>query len=494
MADGSVNINLKLNADDSGAKKASASLKGVAAEAKKSASSTIGDLGKVQGAVGKISGAFGALKNALTGFGIGAVIGTITGAVNKLGESFGASKKNAEDFAAIQARLGQEKGIANLANDYAKMSDAIAKAADAQNHALEMIDLEVAGRRKLADAKADAAKEDEIAALDTNAKDYAEQLDRIEKKYAALKASRDAGNAVEDLVLVRQKMNAQADQLDDQAAANDKATEVLKKQLSQAKREKSKAEIGAVDLNENDKTDTASAIGKTLGQLFTGDWGRMAGATTAEGDAVRKENAQKVAELELKIQQLEEQIRQSGEKSAALRTEAEQTRERAEAVSPQIEAAEIAGSNSRRLAARGEETSQKALVKKQGEISAEAAKTEDAKRAAALLTQQQAQLKAQIAQQQAAKTSAAQSAYSAQNAYDLSVANGAPRRDQSAALQNLQSAQGAAQEVAASADGAIAALIATLKSVEARLKAAQTYLQNQNKQNQNAWGDAPAGS
>ncbi len=492
MADGSVNIGIKINADDSGAKKAEASLKGVAATAKKSAASTAGDLDRVQASVGKISGAFGALKNALTGFGIGAVVGSIFGSVNRITESFGASKKAAEDFAAIQAKLAQEKGIASLATDYSKMSDAIAKAADAQNHALEMLDLEVAGRRRLANAKMNAAKEDEMAALDASAKDYAEQLDRVEKKYAAIKASQDAGNAAEDLVLSRQKMNAKADQYDQQAAAQDKATSAIDAQIRQAKREKSKAEIDAQSINESDKSGVVDAIGKTLMQLFSGDWGRMSGATTAEGDAARREAAQEAAEAEKKIQQLEEQKRQSEEKAAALRTEAAQTRERADALGIQLDAADIERHAARAAGARGEASAQEALDRNHAAQEAEAAKIADARRAAALLAQQQAQIKAQIADRQGDKDAANLAVWQAQTAASAASAGGT-RRDQAAAQSNLAAARATAQSVAATADGAIAALTATLKSVEARLKAAQSAIDAQSQRQRYAWSEAPAG-
>lgn len=51
----------------------------------------------------------------------------------------------------------------------------------------------------------------------------------------------------------------------------------------------------------------------------------------------------------------------------------------------------------------------------------------------------------------------------------------------------------AAQNVNHAADSAIAALTETLRSVESRLKAAQSFLQNQSKRQRNAWSEAPAG-
>ena len=490
---GEVNVNIKVSATGDGAAKTEKNLDGVGKAAKRASNESKGALADMQGAVGKVQGAFGALRNVLTGFGIGALVGSMTAGIAKIASSFGAAKKSAEEFADIQSRLAQEKGIAALANDYAKMTDAINAAAAAENHALEMIDIEVANRRKLAAAKLDAAKEDEIAALDESAADYAEQLDKIEKKYAAIKAAQSASDAREDIVLARQKMNAQADQSDLGGEAQVAASAVIQRRIDQARREKSAADLAAVDLNENDKTGAASAVGKTLGQLFTGDWGRMSGAKTAEGDAVRKAAAEKSAALEKSIQALTEELRKSNEAAARMRQEAADTRDKANAMSGSLEAADLAGDTARRVAQRGEGAAQAALDKNHAQAAAEAAKTADAQKARNLLTARQADLKAQIAAQQERKNAANYSVFQAQGSYDAARLGGS-RSAQSSALADLQQAQSAAQNVNFAADSAINALTKTLQAVEARLKAAQAHLEAQSKQQRNAWSESPPGA
>ena len=490
--DGEVNVKVKITAENGGVVQAENGLKRVRNAAKKTASESKSGFEQMRASVGKVQGAFGALRNVLTGFGIGGFVVALTGGISKIIDSFGSAKKSADEFRAIQVKLAEEKGIASLANDYNKLTDAINAAAAAENHQLEMIDIEVANRRKLAAAKMEAAKEDEISKLDANAKDYAEQLDKIEKKYAALKAAADASNAREDLILSRQKMEAQAGQTEKQAAAQDEASKAIEAKIKAARRAQSRADIEAVDLNSADKTGVLSAVGKTMGQLFTGDWGRMSEAKTSEGDQVRKQAAERSAELEKQIQALTEELRKSNEQAAKLRQDAKNTREKAAAMGGALEAAEIEGDTARKTAARGETAAQAALDKNHAEQAAEAAKIADAEKARALLSVQKQNLQAQIAAQQQKKDAAAFQVYNAQGTMDAARLGG-NRGIQQSAFANLQAAQDAAQNVNHAADTAINALTATLKNVEARLKAAQNFLESQSKQQRNAWNEAPAG-
>ena len=54
-------------------------------------------------------------------------------------------------------------------------------------------------------------------------------------------------------------------------------------------------------------------------------------------------------------------------------------------------------------------------------------------------------------------------------------------------------AQQAADGVNRETDAALKTLTETLKSVESRLKAAQSFLESQSKQQRNAWSEAPSG-
>lgn len=490
--DGEVNVKVKITAENGGVVKSEEGLKRVGSAAKKTASESKSGFEQMRASVGKVQGAFGALRNVLTGFGIGGFVVALTGGISKIIDSFGSAKKSADEFRAIQVKLAEEKGIASLANDYNKLTDAINAAAAAENHQLEMIDIEVQNRRKLAEAKLEAAKEDEISKLDTNAKDYAEQLDKVKKKYAALKAAQTASNAKEDIVLARQKMEAQAGQYEKQAAAQDEASKAIEAKIKAARRAQSRADIEAVELNSADKTGVLSAVGRTMGQLFTGDWGRMSEAKTSEGDQIRKQAAERSAEHEKQIQALTEELRKSNEQAAKLRQSAQDTRAKAGAMSGALEAAEIEGDTARRIAARGETAAQTALDKNHAEAAAKEARIADAEKARYILSVQKQDLKEKIAAEEQKKAAAAKDVYQAQGTMDAARLGG-NRSAQQSALANLQAAQNAAQNVNFAADQAITALTTTLKNVEARLKAAQTFLESQSKQQRNAWSEAPAG-
>lgn len=203
--EGEINVKLKISADNAGAKSAEQSVKNVGSAAKKTAESTKSGLEQMQAATGRVSGAFKAMKKVLTGFGIGGLVMAVVGGISKISSSFNHAQKQAEEFQKIQDNLNREKAIATLANDYNRLTEAINASAAAQNHQIELIDQEVSNRRRLINAKLEAAKEDEIAKLDENASDYAEKLDVIEKKYAKLKAAQADAWAIEDLTLEKEK-------------------------------------------------------------------------------------------------------------------------------------------------------------------------------------------------------------------------------------------------------------------------------------------------
>lgn len=490
--DGELTTRIRIEADTSGAEKTERAIRRVGKAVRDTAAASGGGLEQMRAGVGRVSGAFGALRNVLTGFGIGGVVMAITGGLSRIVGSFGAAKKSAEEFGAIQRKLGESKAIASLENDYTKLKDAIDASAAAEAHQLEMIDMEAANRRRLSAAKLDAAKEDEISRLDPDAPDYAERLDGIERKYAAMKANEAASNAVEDIVLARQRTDSQASQADAQADAQDAATKAIQARIDAARREKASAEIGAADLNENDKTGVLSAVGKTLHQLFTGDWGRMSGARTAEGDQVRRASAERAAQYELQIQRLEEELRKSEERADGFRKQAGRLRERAGAMGAAIEAAEIERDTARGAGARGEASAQRAIERKGDAMAAEEAKAEDARRARELLAARKAEIETQIRERQSDKDAAGYAVYRAQGEYDAARL-GSGRRAQASAFAGLREAKDTALDVDRAADRAINALTQALKGVEARLRAAQSAIESQSSRQRYAWSEAPAG-
>lgn len=493
MANPDVVVNLKINADKRGADEAAAAAGRFGSAAKKSAADAKGSLDGLQTTVGKVQGAFGALRNILTGFGIGALVTGMTAGLSRIISSFKAAEKSAAAFRDVEVRLAQENQIAKLANDTDRLAESTARAAQAENTRLEQIDREVAARRRLDAAKREAAKNAELDALDPEAGDYAERAAAIEKKYARQNAAAASADAVEDLVLERQKIESQAAQTDKAAAVKASSTKAIDAQIAALKRQKGAADVASVDLNENDKTGVLSAIGKTFSQLFTGDWGRMADAKTAEGDQSRLAAKRESAELSKRIAALEEQKRRAEAEADALRAEAENLRKRADGISPLVEAAQIEGRNAASAAARDEGAASRALAQRHKSLAEDADTYASAASAAELLAREKDDLKARIAREQSRKDAASLGVFRAQGDFDTARLAG-DRAGQLSAYGNLQQAQGAALEVSRSADGAISALTKTLQSVEQRLKAAQNYLESQSKGASAAWAEAPAGS
>ena len=300
------------------------------------------DAGNQAGAsFGRLQKTVGTLNAALTGFGVAGMFTALIAGVQKITGSFGHAKKAAEEFAKEQAGIAESKAIDALVSDYDRLKASIAASTAEQNRQLELIDAEVSARRRLDAAKLASEKERALAALDPSSPDYAEKVKAVETRFGAAEAAMRASNADEDVTLAKQRLVDQAGAKDQEAAAEGARQKAIRAQINAARREQSRASIEAVELNDSDKTGVLSALGTTIRQLFTGDWGRMADAKTAEGDAVRKEAGKRAQEAERKAAQLQEQLRASEERQAELRKEAEQLRRKADVKGGEHEAARI---------------------------------------------------------------------------------------------------------------------------------------------------------
>lgn len=290
---------------------------------------------------GRLQKTVGTLNAALTGFGVAGMFTALIAGVQKITGSFGHAKKAAEEFAKEQAGIAESKAIDALVSDYERLKASIAASTAEQNRQLELIDAEVSARRRLDAAKLASEKERALAALDPSSPDYAEKVKAVETRFGAAEAAMRASNADEDVTLAKRRLVDQAGAKDREAAAEGARQKAIRAQINAARREQSRASFEAVELNDNDKTGVLSALGTTMKQLFSGDWGRMAGAKTAEGDAVRKEAGKRAQEAARKAAQLQEQLRASEERQAELRKEAEQLRRKADVKGGEHEAARI---------------------------------------------------------------------------------------------------------------------------------------------------------
>ena len=267
---------------------------------------------------GRLQKTVGTLKAVMTGFGVAGLFTGLIAGIQKIRDSFAHAQKAAEEFAKEQAGISESKAIDALVSDYDRLKASIAASTAEQNRQLDLIDAEVSARRRLDAAKLASEKERALAALDPSSPDYAEKVKAVETRFGAAEAAMRASNADEDVTQAKQRLVDQAGAKDQEAAAEGARQKAIRAQINAARREQSRASIEAVELNESDKTGVLSAVGTTMKQLFSGDWGRMADAKTAEGDAVRKEAEKRAQEAERKAAQLQEQLRASEERQAEL--------------------------------------------------------------------------------------------------------------------------------------------------------------------------------
>ena len=313
----------------------------------------------------------GLLRKALTGFGVAGLFAGLISQIGKIAASFKSTQKSAEEFRKVQLQLAQEKGVQQLAADYDRLKDAVAAAAKEQQHSAEMADLEISNRRRLEKAQRDAAKEAELSGLDPSDPAYAQKKAAIEARYARKESEAASAAAYEDVAMQQSRLGEQADAKLKEAEAQDAQTALVRRKLGNAQIELSRAQNESVSLNESDKTGALSAVGKTMGQLFTGDWGRMAGAKTEEGDAIRRNAAKRAAAAELKVGELQEQLRKSETQAAELRREADRLREKQGKVGGVLDAIRVEDQTALGANLRAQASANRALDRKEAAIAAD---------------------------------------------------------------------------------------------------------------------------
>lgn len=500
MAQEEYTTKIKIEADLKGGVQTAEQYDKIAKKAKELGQSGKAGAAEAASGINNLSKSVGFLRKALAGFGVVGLFTGLISSINKIKESFQAAKKQADEMAKIQKQLDESKHIQSLAAQYDQLKDSAEKAAAAQNSALEQIGTNSSNRRRLEKAQMNAAKQEELAALDPNDEYYAEKVQQIEAKYAGMSAINEASNAREDIVLERRKLEAQAEQKDQAATAQDAQSASIRAQIAQAKRRQSAAQIASVDLNEADKGGVLDTVGKTLGQLFTGNWGRVAGAQTEDGDRIRREKAKEAADAELKALELEERLRQSEGRAAALRREAGDIRTKRESLGTALEASDIEMETARRQGDIGVAKADTAMQKKRDQVAKESwaegqkeadrlAQETDATRAKALLEAEKTRIETEIKAQQQRKFDAGEAVFTAQGALNNAQAN-RDRAGAASAAQQLNTANQAALEVGASADRLIANLTEKLKSVNSLLNKATSAIEKNNSQRLAAQAEA----
>lgn len=475
MADnGDVNVKIKLGADVSGGVQSRAEMQKLRAEAKRTATDTASGFTKLKdGALG-VSRAIGFINKAIMGFGI---IGLLTPIINLFKSWHEEAKKTEEAARNLRKEMEMKSAAAQvkeIAAAYKELTDAINETKEARQRDQEVFDEEVRVRREAEDAEMAADLADALAAVDPNAEDADKQKQRINERFDAKKKRLAADRKKEDVVLRRQKLEGEAedatnaaDKLEGTLAADDKA-------ILRARTRASTLE--ALSKMKNDKDGTWYNPYKK----------------TEEGNAVREQQRKEAEQAREEVKRLEADKKSKEKQIKDLRDSAAHSRKIRDVIGRSIDTAELEREN---VNVEEDTTiaANKAADKKEADKKAkEQAKVDDAKRAVELLKAEKSRIEAQIADRQSDKDAMGKYVADAEGDYETAKL-GNNRKAQKSAYANLQNLQQTAQNVNHEADSAINALTETLRSVETRLKAAQSAIKQASKQQSYAWAESPSG-
>lgn len=490
--DGEVNVKVKITAENGGVVQAESGMKRVGDSAKKTAAESKRGFEQMQASVGNVSKALGLFHRALAGFGVrGAITGVIS-VVDKIRDSFKSAKREAEEFDKAAKADEVRKSIEALAESYKGLTDSIARANAERQHENEIDDIKLKNARDIEDAQIDLAEQQELAAVDGNAADAEERRNVIRARYSERRGTIAAARNRENGTIERDRLMEDAKSKEAEAARIDEAIKRDDEAIRAARARRSAAAAESVSENDEDATGIWSKAGQNLKSIVTLNWGKFGDTRTAEGDKIRSEAAQRMKAEDDIIRQLENDRAGKARSANELREAARKSGEKAAALSGRVESDDLRMKIAQIRGSEENKGAQAALDKNHAAQAAKAARIADAEKARALLTAQKQSLQAQIADEQRRKDAAAYQVYQAQGTMNAARLGG--KRDaQRSAFGNLKAAQDEAQNVNHAADSAINALTATLKSVEARLKAAQNYLESQSKRQRNAWSESPAG-
>ena len=491
MADGEVNVKVKITAENGGVTQAVTGLDKVGKKAKETAEKTKSGFEQANQAFDKVTKAAGAFQKILSGFGMVGIATALVGGITKIIDSFGEAKKKAEEFQKAADEKKVQDGIDALADSYKKLTDAIAGANAARTAQKEIEDIELKNKRDLEDANIDLAEQKELDAIDAKDPAAAEARAEIQARYKAKRDNLAVQRGIFDGVRERQDLQQGAIADRENADKIDAAANETQKKIAEAKARKNAALARSTAMNsEDDDGNYFSQAKNSIGKIFTLEWGRLGDYRTDKGDAIRKEAQAEAEKEQARIEQLEGELTAQRKQAEDLRTSAGQKDRKAEALGGSVEAQRVReqvvsmqGTASVAAAVRATDAKDREVAAKNKEVS-------DAITAQELLEREKAEVKGKISAAEARKAAAAQSVYDAQGNLDLAKANG---KGIVGAQQALISAQRAADGVNREADAAIAAFSESLKSIESKLNIAARIIQQSSKQNNNLLAEMPSG-
>lgn len=419
-------------------------------------------------ALGRVTSAVGKLRSVLTGLGVAGALAGLIASIKSIAESLREADKEAEKFAKAKKAAAQEKEVSDLADAYAKLTKAIQASSAANEHENAMIAKKVAAERELEDARAEAAKQRELDAIDPNDPTANEQRAAVEAKYARAAGIRAAARGREDIVYRRQELNSQADQLAKGAAADRESAGVDDRKIAELEKMRNEALTRATTENKEDATGFWSSLGHNITSIATGRWGRVGDARTDEGNALRAEAQAEADTYQRQIEQIKKSRDQKLQSAKDAETAASRKREEADIEGSRLEAADIRRSTSDASGTAARDKAEKALGDRRAKIEADEQTYERAVREKDSVDRQIEQAKAQLAVVQEQKAQNGLAMARAGDAYDMAVANGRPAREQRAAFDERQRAIREAQNAGHAFDRVEAELVATIKNLTER--------------------------
>jgi len=437
---------------------------------------------QARAAVGRFNSAIRAITN------ISFIAGGIASVVqlwDRLTASAQKAKEEAVAFAAEQAKAADAKRIDELAKAYTELGKAISSAAKERQRSNELVDLETAEADRLADEEAKLEKARQIASLDPNDPAYAEKKQRIENAYEVSAAKRGVERAKRDAETKERREYAEAEAKF--GAVSEKEFSLIgdRIELDRLRGKANEARAKSVSENEFDVKTVGEGFVNNLKSILSLDGEHFWSDRTARGDEERKRQDEEAKRYDTEAKALEERIKAKESEIAELKNEASHHSKRAAVFGMSAVNTAVAAESAQVSAGVSTAAADRAVADKEAALAS-------ARASAPELQRQVEELKQRIAAEQEKKAAAGMAVYQAQGAYDAAKLDG-KQREQQAAFSGLQAAQNAAQDVNHAADTAINALTETLKSIEARLKAAQNYMKTQSKQQNYAWIEAPSG-
>ena len=466
-----INFNAETRKASGDVRKFKGEIETIGPSGKKAAASISGSFKTIETAIGKV-------KKIISTVSFGTMwVNAIIEIVGKFNEWRGAAEKAAEKTRELQAAAADKaaaEGVRQIAAAYKELSQAIADVSEKRSRQNELFNEKVRIQREAEDAEMDAAEAEELAGVDPGAEDADRQRSGIRDRYAAKRARRNAERKKHDVVIRRADLEQQAE---DATSAADKIEASLAADDKAISRTRQKANtLDALSRERNEKD---------------GTWYNRR-KRTEKGDAERERQRKEAEKLRDEVKRLEADRKAKERQISELRAKAAHATEMHDILGAALGTADVqratAVARGDASAAINDAAARKADEKRHKEEAAVAS----ARAAAPELQRQAEELRGRIAAEQARKDAANYAAFQAQGTYDAAALGGNRRAAQGAGTA-LHAAQEEARNVGHEADKAINALTETLKSIEARLKAAQDYLKNQSKQQNYAWTEAPAG-